>query len=293
VLLAKRRTFGQDNIAYLLILPFFLFFFFFRIVPVMMNFILSFTRFDLVNIDFIGLENYKILFRDKFFIRALANTGIYTLFTIILTMPIAILLAVLLNTKIFLQKTYRAIFFLPHVTSMVSMSMVWLWLYEPSQGVFNQILSSAGFPKILWLHDVSTALPSIIVMSIWKFLGYYIIIYLAGLQGIPNYLYEAATIDGATTIQKFFKITFPMLKPVTFFLFVTGLINNFNVFEQILIMTDGGPMNSTTTIVHQVYARAFFDFLLGYASAIAFVGVIIIAIITFLNFKYGNQGADL
>ncbi len=293
MLLVKRRTFGQDNIAYLLILPFFLFFFFFRIVPVMMNFILSFTRFDLVNIDFIGLENYKILFRDKFFIRALANTGIYTLFTIILTMPIAIIIAILLNTKIFLQKTYRAIFFLPHITSMVSMSMVWLWLYEPSFGVFNQILSSAGFSKILWLHDVSTALPSIIVMSIWKFLGYYIIIYLAGLQGIPNYLYEAATIDGATSVQKFFKITFPMLKPVTFFLFVTGLINNFNVFEQILIMTDGGPMNSTTTIVHQVYTRAFFDFLLGYASAIAFVGVIIIAIITFLNFKYGNQGADL
>jgi ABC-type sugar transport system permease subunit len=136
-------------------------------------------------------------------------------------------------------------------------------------------------------------MPSIILMSIWKYLGYNMIIYLAGLQTIPGYLYEAATIDGASGVQKFFKITLPMLRPVTFFLFVTGLINNFNVFEQVIIMTQGGPQNSTTTLVHQIYTRAFYDFFMGYASAMAFVAVLIIAMITLVNFRYGNQGVDL
>ncbi len=288
-----KRQFGQDNVGYLLILPFYIFFFFFIILPVLMNLGLSFTRFDLRQLKFIGIRNYVHLFEDKFFVKALMNTGIYTFFTLIFTMVLALIVAVFLNQKVYLQKAYRTLFFLPYVISMVAASMVWIWMYEPSQGIFNHFLAALGIPKISFLHNAQWALPSIILMSIWKYLGYNMIIYLAGLQTIPGYLYEAATIDGASGVQKFFKITLPMLRPVTFFLFVTGLINNFNVFEQVIIMTHGGPQNSTTTLVHQIYTRAFYDFFMGYASAMAFVAVLIIAMITLLNFRYGNQGVDL
>ena len=288
-----KKQFGQDNIGYLLILPFYIFFFCFIILPILMNLGLSFARFDLRQIKFIGLKNYVNLFEDTFFLKALANTGIYTFFTLILTMALSLVAAVVLNQKIFLQKAYRTVLFLPHVISMVAASMVWIWMYEPSQGIFNIFLAGIGIPKLAFLHNAQWALFSIILMSVWKYLGYNMVIYLAGLQTIPAYLYEAATIDGATPTQQFSKITLPMLRPVTFFLFVTGLINNFNVFEQVIIMTQGGPQNSTTTIVHQVYIRAFFDFFMGYASAMAFVAVVIVALITLFNFKYGSQGVDL
>lgn len=288
-----KKQFGQDNIGYLLILPFYIFFFFFIVVPILMNLGLSFARFDLRRIKFIGLKNYINLFEDKFFLKALANTGIYTLFTLILTMALSLVAAVILNQKIFLRRAYRSVFFLPHIISMVAASMVWIWMYEPSNGIFNILLAGLGIPKLAFLHNAHWALFSIILMSIWKYLGYNMVIYLAGLQTIPAYLYEAATIDGATPTQQFFKITLPMLRPVTFFLFVTGLINNFNVFEQVIIMTQGGPQNSTTTIVHQIYIRAFFDFFMGYASAMAFVAVVIVALITLFNFRYGSQGVDL
>ncbi len=130
-------------------------------------------------------------------------------------------------------------------------------------------------------------------MGVWKYIGYNMVIFLAGLQTIPTHLYESATIDGAKILQKFFHITLPMLRPVTFFLFVTGLINNFNVFEQVLIMTQGGPLNATTTLVHQVYLRAFYDFFMGYGSAMAFVAVVVIAFVTFLNFRFGSRGVDI
>lgn len=290
--MAKRRL-GEDRIGYLLIAPFYLFFFFFIALPIVINIGLSFTNFDLRRISFVGLRNYRFLiFSDPFFHKALANTAIYTFFTLGLTMVLSLVLAVSLNRKLFLQKTYRTIFFLPHVTSMVAVSMIWLWMFEPSQGVFNRILVGFGLMKVAWLHEARFALPSIIVMSIWKFIGYYIVIYLAGLQTIPSQLYEAATIDGAGERQKFFRITVPMLRPITFFLLVTGMINNFNVFEQVLIMTQGGPLNATTTIVHQIYLRAFFDFLMGYGSAMAVVSVLIVAAVTLLNFRYGSQGMD-
>jgi ABC-type sugar transport system permease subunit len=258
-----------------------------------MNLGLSLTRFDIHSIRFIGLTNYKNLFTDKFFLIALRNTAIYTFFTLFFTMGLGLFFAVILNEQFIFQRVYRSAIFLPYVTSMVAISMVWLWMYEPASGVINHIMTILGLPKQNWLHDPALAMPCIIGMSVWKFLGYYMVIYLAGLQAIPAYLYEAATIDGANYLQKFRKITFPMLKPVTFFLFVTGLIMNFNVFEQVLIMTNGGPQNTTTTVVHQIYIRAFFQFLLGYGSALAFFIVIIIAIITMINFRYGSRGVDI
>lgn len=284
---------GQDRIGYLLIAPFYLFFFFFVAVPIVINLALSFTNFDLRRLSFVGLQNYRyLIFTDRFFHKALLNTAVYTVFTLGFTLALSLALAVVLNRELFLRRTYRTVFFLPHVTSMVAVSMIWLWMYEPSQGIFNRILAQLGMAKVAWLHDSRYALGAIIVMGIWKSVGYFIVIYLAGLQTIPHQLYEAATIDGAGDLQKFFRITVPMLKPVTFFLFVTGMINNFNVFEQVLVMTQGGPLNATTTIVHQVYQRAFFDFLMGYGAALAVVAVIIVAIVTLLNFRYGSQRTE-
>jgi ABC-type sugar transport system permease subunit len=263
------------------------------IIPIIVNIGLSFTNYNLDQMSFIGVKNYLNLMTDRFFWVSLKNTAIYTFFTLIFTMTLGLLLAIVLNRKLTGLKFFRTSFYLPNVTSMVAVSMVWLWLYEPSHGIVNQALGWFGIGGRQWLFDVNTALGSIIVMSIWKYTGYYMVVFLAGLQGIPGYLYEAVTVDGANGFQKFIHITLPMLTPVTFFLLVTGIINNFNVFEQVNVMTGGGPMNATTTIVHQIYSRAFFDFLMGYAASLSVVLLLIVLVLTTLNFKYSNQGADL
>lgn len=288
---AKRLT--NDPIGYVLILPFYVFFFIFILIPILINLILSFTAFDLRSISFVGLKNYLSLFTDEFFLDSLRNTGIYTFFTLVFTLVLSLLAAVFLNRRLIGKNVYRTCFFLPHVTSMVAVSMIWFWIYEPSHGILNKLLAVFGIEGQNWLYDVKWALPAIIVMSIWKYMGYYMVIYLAGLQGIPAYLYEAAKIDGANAVRRFFHITLPMLKPITFFLFVTGIINNFNVFEQVLILTNGGPMNSTTTVVHQIYTRAFTDFLMGYAAAQAFFVLVIITLLTLVFFKYGSRTVDI
>ncbi|UCF98538.1 MAG: sugar ABC transporter permease [Spirochaetaceae bacterium] len=289
----RGRRLTSEPVGYLLILPFYVFFFTFVVIPILINLLLSFTNFDLRSISFVGLKNYVALFTDKFFLDSLRNTGIYTFFTLIFTLVLSLLAAIFLNQRLIGKNIYRTCFFLPHVTSMVAVSMIWFWIYEPSHGILNKLLALFGIGGQNWLYDVTWALPSIIVMSVWKYMGYYMVIYLAGLQGIPVYLYEAAKIDGTNAIQRFINITLPMLRPVTFFLFVTGVINNFNVFEQVLILTNGGPMNSTTTVVHQIYIRAFTDFLMGYAAAQAFFVLIVVTLLTLLFFRHGSRAVDL
>lgn len=288
-----RKKLTDNKSGYILILPFYIFFAVFVITPIIMNIGLSFTNYDITQMSFVGIQNYLNLTTDRFFWLSMKNTAIYTFFTLIFTMTLGLVLAVFLNQKLRGLKFFRTSFYLPYVTSMVAVSMIWLWLYEPSHGIVNQMLGCFGIKGREWLYDANTALGSIIVMSIWKYTGYYMVIFLAGLQGVPGELYEAATVDGANGFQKFFKVTLPMLSPVTFFLLVTGIINNFNVFEQVIVMTNGGPMNSTTTIVHQIYSRAFFDFLMGYAAALSVVLLLVVLILTVINFRFGNQGADL
>ncbi|MGO4497961.1 carbohydrate ABC transporter permease [Paenibacillus sp. 2RAB27] len=288
----KKGQLDSDPIGYVLIAPFYFFLLIFVLVPILMNIYLSFTNYDMNSMDFIGFKNYKILWGDKFFWISLKNTFIYTFFTLIFTLGLGLIFASLLNNKLIGLSFFRTGFFTPHVTSMVAVSMIWLWIYEPSRGIANSVLGFFHIAGKQWLYDPNWAMVALIIMGIWKFVGYNMVIYLAGLQGVPRDLYEAASVDGASTLQKFFRITVPMLKPITFFLLITGLINNFNVFEQIKILTNGGPMNSTTTIVHQIYNRAFGEFQLGYSSAMATVLLGIIAVITIVNFKYG-QGNDI
>ncbi len=291
--LFKDNTLYKDKTGYWMIAPYYIFLIFFIALPIVINIYFSFTDYNLRTLNFIGFRNYLRLFSDDVFLVSMKNTVVYTVFTLVLTMALGLMIAMVLNKKLMGLKFYRASFYLPYVTSMVGVSMVWLWMYDPSSGIFNRILDSFGFKGQQWLYDANLAMACIVVMSVWKALGYFMVIYLAGLQSIPQYLYEAATVDGANAFHKFRFITLPMLRPVTFFLFVTGVVNNFKVFEQVNILTNGGPMNSTTTIVHQIYNRGFIDFQMGYAAALSIVLLIIVSSITLLNFNYGNQGQDL
>ncbi|WP_248924309.1 carbohydrate ABC transporter permease [Paenibacillus hamazuiensis] len=288
----KAVRLDEDRIGYMLIAPFYIFLLVFVLIPIAVNLYLSFTNYDLTNADWVGLKNYRILFSDSFFHVALKNTFVYTFFTLLFTLGLGLMLALVLNRKLAGLPFLRTAFFMPHITSMVAVSMIWLWIYEPSHGLANSFLDLLGIRKIQWLFDETWAMPAVILMSVWKFVGYNMVIYLAGLQSIPRHLYEAASVDGAGAGRQFFNVTLPLLTPVTFFLFITGLINNFNVFEQIQILTGGGPMNSTTTLVHQIYNRAFNDFQMGYAAALSMVLLAIIAFITIVNFKYGSQSHE-
>ncbi len=279
--------------GYLFILPFYVFMGLFILVPICMNIYLSFTNYNISQNDFIGLDNYIRLFSDSYFITSLWNTAVYTFFTLFLTMVLSLGIALALRKALKGVGFFRTAFFVPHVISMVAASMVWLWIFEPSRGMANQFIGMLGIPFQDWLYDPNLAMFCIIFVSVWKTLGYYVVIYISGLQSIPGYLYEAARIDGASAWSQLRYITVPMLQPVTFFLFVTGTINCFKVFEQVQIMTNGGPSNKTTTIVHQIYTRAFGDFEMGYAAAMSIVLLFIIVIITLVNYRYGSRGTDL
>ena len=240
------------------------------------------------------MKNYFVLAHDGLFWKSVLNTLIYVIFTVFMTLVLGFVLALALNSAaLWGTRFFRGFIYLPYVTSMVSMSMVWLWLYDPTNGVFNVMLETLGLAARQWLYDEKLALGAMIVMGVWKGIGYYMTLYIAGLNNIPSYLYEAASIDGAGCLQKVFSITIPMLRPVTFFIVITGVINAFNVFEQVNVMTGGGPMNATTTIVHQIYTRAFTEYRMGYGAAEAVFLLLIILVFTLLNFRYGNQGQDL
>ncbi len=277
-----------------MVLPTYLVYFLFIFIPVVMTIWLGFTNNDLfTRSEFVGLANFVRLFGDAVFLKALKNTAIYAFGTIIPQIVLALLLANSLNQRIPGRKTLRLAFYLPYVVSMVSVSMLWLWIYEPATGVLNQTMRSLGLPAMRWLYDQDLALASLIIMGIWKMTGYNMVIYLAGLQQIPAHLYEAADIDGASALSKFSRITVPLVQPTTFFLFVINTIQSFSVFEQVNIMTEGGPNNATTTIVHQLYTRGFEEFQMGYASSMGVFLLGLIFVLTVLNFRYGRQGYDL
>lgn len=283
-----------DKCAYIMIFPAYFVFTVFILIPIAVVLYYSVTNFNLYNTpEFVGVKNYVNLLKDEDFLISIKNTLFYTAGTLFPQLAIGLLLAVMLYRKSKLIPVFRTAFYLPNVMSMVCMSMVWLWIYDPTYGLFNTILKSMGFSAKQWLQDPSMAMFCVILMSIWKSCGYSMVIFLSGLTSIPGDLYEAASLDGANGLQKFFSITWPMLKPTTFFLLVTGIVNSFSVFEQINIMTGGGPLNKTTTIVHQIYRRGFLEFKMGYASSIAVVLLLFSIIITVCVFKFGSSGQDV
>lgn len=242
---------------------------------------------------FLGIKNYVKLFSDSEFLRAITNTLFYTVVTLTVQLALGLLLAVLLYKKSKAVPIFRTALYLPNIMSMVCVSMVWLWLYNPNFGIFNRILEAIGIAPQKWLINPSQAMLCIILVGIWKNCGYSMVIFLGGLTGIPESLYEAAQLDGAGPIRRFLNITWPMLRPTTFFLVVTGIVNSFAVFEQVNILTSGGPLNRTTTVVHQIYRRGFLEFKMGYASAMAVLLLAFSLIVTMLVFKFGNKGQDV
>lgn len=288
----KKKRYDKE--AYFMILPAYTIFTVFILIPVFTVIYYSFTNFNLYDVpSFVGFKNYINAVSDRYFIVAVKNTLCYAGVTLILQLSLGLLLAVLLYRKSRLIPIFRTSIFLPHVMSMVCVSMVWLWIFDANLGVFNNLLKAVGLPIQQWLLDPKLAMPCVILVSVWKGVGYSMVIFLSGLTGIPDSLYEAAKLDGADPISCFRKITLPMLQPTTFFLVVTGIVNCFAVFEQVNILTSGGPLNRTTTVVHQIYERAFREFKMGYASAISVMLLGFSLLITMLIFRFGNKGQDI
>lgn len=293
---AERKKFGkQDNMwAYLMLAPFLIFFVLFVLYPLLKNFYYSFTNYNLgTKADFIGLKNYKELFTDYWFLDAMKNTAIYAVLSVVFLTGLGLFISVLLNSSVGIVKVARVAMIVPYAASMVAVSMVWLYLLDPTTGYLNKLLVALGVSNPpYWLDDPQFALPSLIFINIWKNLGYCMIIFLAGLQNISQELYEAAMVDGAGFLQRHLKITLPQIAPVTFFVFINNCIEAFKTFEQIQIMTQGGPVTATTTVVHQIYQRAFNDFRMGYASAMSVVLFLVILAVTLLNFRMFRDSAD-
>jgi multiple sugar transport system permease protein len=231
--------------------------------------------------EFIGLGNYIRLFaNDPLFIKVLGNTFVYVVFYVSFNFLLAMSLAVWLTGKISGRQFYRAIFFIPQVTPVVAMAMIWRYLFMPQYGLINNILSSFGIPDINWLGDMNIAMIAIIIMSLWQGFGYNMVIFIAGLLGVPASQKEAAKIDGAGNWKVFFRITLPLMSPSIFFAIVMTVISSFQVFEQTLTMTAGGPGNVTNTIVLYLYQNAFTYLKMGYASSMAWVLFAMIMVVT-------------
>lgn len=287
-----KTSYRSKKMAYLMILPSYLVFTTIILIPIGWSFAMSFTDYNFKTFQFVGFQNYIAIFKDELFLKSIVNTVWYSVLTILPSMVLSLLLAVLLNTKIFGRGAFRTVFYLPHILSMVAVAMAWSYMYNAQAGVINKALNEIGLNSVGWLSDSHIAMISVAIMSVWASLGYYTLLYLSGLQGIPGHLYEAASIDGATGIQQFFYITIPSLRPTTFFIFVMACIASFEVFGQVYILTNGGPLNATTTIAHQVYLNGFQYYKMGYASAEAIILLIIILTITIINMKFGGDGTN-
>lgn len=275
--------------GYLYALPWFIGFTVFTAGPIIASFLLSFTNWDLIRpAEWIGFGNYNMLLEDPLFWQSLKVTSIYALFSVPLGILGGLAIAVLMNQKIKGLSVFRTIYYLPAVVSGVAVSLLWSWIFNPDFGVLNYLLSLIGINGPGWIYDEKWALPSLIIMSLWG-VGGGMVIYLAGLQGVPTELYEAAIIDGASSWRRFWSITIPMISPVIFFQLIMGIIGSFQIFTQAYIMTGGGPNNATLFYVLYLYRNAFQWFKMGYASALAWVLFIVILILTIIQFKLANR----
>ena len=283
----KKNTMKNYLKGYLFLLPNFIGFFIFMAIPIIMGLIISFTDYNgFSQFNFIGLKNYIDMFRDEYFLVSLGNNLLYTAVTVPGIVVFALLLAVAVNTGIRCSGLFKTMFFLPNISSMVAVGIVWAMLFNPTMGPINNFLRSLGIENPpQWISASDSALWSIMLVDIWKKAGYYMVILLAGLQSIPKQLYEAASIDGAGAVKKFFKITLPMLSPTMFMVMVLCIIQSFEVFDLVNIMTQGGPGRSTNVLVFRIYQEGFQKLQFGYASAMAYFLFLIVLIVTLIQFR--------
>ncbi len=287
--LAANETFW----GYAFLTPVIIGFLVFTIIPVIMSFYYSLTNYDgITTPKFVGLENYIKVISNGEFGHALLNSIYFTVGTVPIGAFLALLVAILLNQKIGGQNFYRSAFFIPCIVSTVAISMVWQWIYNQDYGLLNQVLAALGLPQPAWLSSKELAMPSVIIMTIWKSLGYNGVILLAGLQGISPSYYEAAEIDGANAFQRFIRITLPMIRPTMMFVLLTGMISALQAFDQIYTMTSGGPGRSTEVVCYLIYQNAFQYFKQGYASAMAYILFVIIFVASIIQLKISKKNDD-
>ena len=273
---------NQNFAGYIFVLPAILGVFIFIIIPVICSFGLSFAKWDLLNpIEFVGVQNYVEIFHSNLFYKILVNTIVFALSTSIFGVIIPLALAAILNSKIIGSEFYKTAYFLPFITPMVVVGIVWAWIFDPNIGLLNQVLHI----HINWLYDSKYAMPALIIVSVWKLIGYNMIIFLSSLSSVSKSLFEAAKIDGANSFQVFKNVTVPMLSPTIFFVVIITTISSFQVFDLIYLMTQGGPFDSTNVLVYAIYKNAFEYFNIGRASAIAYVLFIIILVLTLVQWS--------
>ncbi len=284
----QKRKIRNNMTGYAFILPNLIGYTVFVFIPVVFSFVLSVMSWDGSQrpMQFVGLENFADIFGDRIFRGALLHTISYALMTVLPTLVLALLLAVLLNSKLRWVAIFRTAFYFPYIASIVAVGAVWNMLFQPDMGPINEILRFLGMENSpRWVVDKDWAMVSVSIVSIWKYMGYYMIVYLAALQGISNSLYEAASIDGAKGWQKLWYITVPMLTPTTFFVLIMLTIQCFKVFDLVYVMTGGGPGNATKTLVNYIYEKAFTSWEFGPASAAAIILFAIVLVITLIQFR--------
>ncbi len=283
--LATRRTIE----GYLFASPWILGFFIFTLGPFIISFWISLNRWDILTpMRYIGFQNYSNLFKDPLFWKSLSVTVLYFFLSVPAQLLLALLLALLLSKNNFVNYFFRGVFFLPYIVSGIATAILWRWMYNPEFGLINFLLSQFGIQGPSWLTSVDWALPAIAITGIWG-LGSTMLIYLAAIQSVPDHLYEAAEIDGATRWAKLRFVTLPMMSSAIFFTLVIGIITSFQVFSQAFAMTQGGPQNATMFYVFNLYRQAFVQFKMGYASAMAWVLFLIVMAITLIQFKLADR----
>ena len=277
------NVFNKENSAALIFLfPAILGIIIFIAMPVFCSFCLSFAKWDLLNpIEYVGIANYKEIFNSPIFIKILINTIVFALSTSILGVIIPLIFASVLNSKIRGSEFYKTAYFLPFITPMVVIAIIWTWFFDPNIGFLNKFLHL----HINWLYDKNYAMPALIIVSVWKLIGYNMIIFLSSLSSISQSYFEAARIDGANAYKTFINITIPLLSPTIFFVVIITAISSFQVFDLIFLMTQGGPFDSTNVLVYEIYKNAFEYFNVGKASAIAYILFSIILVLTLIQWN--------
>ena len=254
----------------------------FILIPIACSFCLSFTKWDLLNeIKFVGLDNYKTVLTENVFLKILINTFVYAISTTIFGVIIPLILACIINSKVRGSEFFKTAYFLPFITPMIVIGIIWEWSFDPNIGILNQVLNL----HINWLYDTNFAMPALIIVSVWKLIGYNMVLFLTGLSTVNNDLLEASKIDGANALETFWHITIPLLSPTIFFVTIITAISSFQVFDLIYVMTQGGPLDSTNVLVYAIYKNAFEFFNVGKASALAYILFAIIFVLTLIQWN--------
>jgi ABC-type sugar transport system permease subunit len=263
----------------------------FSLFPVAFSLTMSLFRWNLASptITYVGSRNFETLFASETFWQVLRNSFLFSFGTVVLIVVLAFNLALLLDVKLRGIAFFRALFFVPHLVPMVMIATLWMFMYEPQRGPINALLGMLGIPGPAWLQSTTWAMPALIIVKVWKAVGYYTVLFLAGLQTIPQELYDAAKVDGAGFMRRTHHITLPLISPITLFVIVVAVIGSFQDFDQIVVMTRGGPVDSTNVLVYYLYEQAFRNFQVGLGSAIAVLMLVLLVTFTVIKLQLSKM----